>query len=486
MLRIQYCRALHASPSLFKPTGARATATAAAAAAAASFFLLGLTQGRAQAANEDQQKTQPAEMTTSQMSKSADSAAPENWALHGQITNVTQGHRRFTSPYSGTNSLIANGRIEETTDITLYAGVRLWRGVEFWINPEIDQGFGLSNTVGMAGFPSGEAYKIGANVPYPRLPRAFLRQVIPLGGESVKTESAANQLGGTKAANNVTLTVGKFSVTDIFDTNTYAHDPRGDFLNWSIIDAGAFDYAADAWGFTYGAAAEWTQDQRTLRGGVFQLSRVPNGKIVNVDFSQYMLVTELEQRYQMRGHPGKVKLLAFVNRGRMGAYRDAVQLAQQTGDTPDTGLVRRFASRPGVAINVEQELAPDLGGFLRASLNNGTKEAYEFTEINRSLSGGLSLKGDRWGRHDDTFGVAGVINGLSGDARHYFAKGGIGILIGDGDLRYGAEKILETYYSMRVNPYVTLAVNYQHVNNPAYNRDRGPVSIFGLRAHAEF
>lgn len=478
MIRIQNRGVPHASSLLFTSVSATVVAT--------SILMFGLTPGGARAATEEQQKVKPAEMITSQVSKPADDTAPEDWALHGQVTNVTQGHPRFTSSYSGTNSLIANGRTEETTDITLYAGVRLWRGAEFWINPEIDQGFGLSNTVGMAGFPSGEAYKIGANVPYPRLPRVFLRQVIPLSGELVKMESSANQLAGSKAANNVTLTIGKFSVTDIFDTNTYAHDPRGDFLNWSIIDAGAFDYAADAWGFTYGAAAEWTQDAWTLRGGVFQLSKIPNGKIVNVDFSQYMLVTELEQRYQMRGHPGKAKLLAFVNRGRMGAYRDALQLAQLAGDTPDTGLVRRFASRPGVAINLEQELAPDLGMFLRASLNNGTKEAYEFTEINRSISGGLSLKGGRWGRDDDTFGLAGVVNGLSSDARRYFANGGIGILIGDGGQTYGAEKVLETYYSMRVNRHVTLAVNYQHVNNPAYNRDRGPVSIFGVRAHAEF
>ena len=478
MIRIQNRGVPHASSLLFTSVSATVVAT--------SILMFGLTPGGARAATEEQQKVKPAEMITSQVSKPADDTAPEDWALHGQVTNVTQSHPRFTSPYSGTNSLIANGSTEETTDITLYAGVRLWRGAEFWINPEIDQGFGLSNTVGMAGFPSGEAYKIGANVPYPRLPRVFLRQVIPLSGELVKMESSANQLAGSKAANNVTLTIGKFSVTDIFDTNTYAHDPRGDFLNWSIIDAGAFDYAADAWGFTYGAAAEWTQDAWTLRGGVFQLSKVPNGKIVNVDFSQYMLVTELEQRYQMRGHPGKAKLLAFVNRGRMGAYRDALQLAQLAGDTPDTGLVRRFASRPGVTINLEQELAPDLGMFLRASLNNGTKEAYEFTEINRSISGGLSLKGGRWGRDDDTFGLAGVVNGLSSDARRYFANGGIGILIGDGGQTYGAEKVLETYYSMRVNRHVTLAVNYQHVNNPAYNRDRGPVSIFGVRAHAEF
>lgn len=415
-----------------------------------------------------------------------DRSTDEDLAWHAQVTNVTQRTSRFNSPYSGSNSLIARGRTEETTDVTLYTGARLWHGAELWINPEVDQGFGLSNTVGVAGFPSGEAYKIGANTPYLRVPRAFVRQVIPLGSELEKVDATPNQLGGSRAANNVTLTVGKFSVTDIFDTNSYAHDPRADFLNWSIIDAGAFDYAADAWGFTYGAAAEWTQPARTLRAGIFQLSGIPNGKITGVDFSQTMLVAELEQRYQWRGHPGKIKLLGFVNRGRMGAYRDAVQLAQQTGDTPDTGLVRHFGSRSGASMNLEQELSADLGIFIRASVNDGSKEAYEFTEINRSISAGMSAKGDRWGRHDDTVGIAGVINGLSGDAREYFAAGGIGILIGDGRLKYSSEKILETYYSMRLNPNLTIAVNYQHVNNPAYNHDRGPVSIYGLRAHAEF
>lgn len=414
-----------------------------------------------------------------------DSSSPETWAVHGQLTNVTQSHSRFTSPYSGTNSLIANGRTEETTDITFYAGVRLSHNTEFWINPEIDQGFGLSNTVGMAGFPSGEAYKIGANAPYLRLPRAFIRQVIPLSDTFVKAESAANQLESTNAINNVTLTVGKLSVTDIFDTNLYAHDPRSDYLNWSIIDAAAFDYAADAWGFTYGGAAEWRHNGWTLRGGVFQLSKVPNGKITAVDFRQNMLVGELEQRYEWLGHPGKIKFLGFVNRGRMASYRDAVQLAQKSGDTPDAALVRRFHSRPGSSVNVEQELSSDLGAFVRASLNDGTKEAYEFTEINKSISAGLSLLGDRWGRHDDVVGLAGVINGLSSEARRYFSAGGIGILIGDGRLNYGTEKIIETYYSFRISPYLKIALDYQYAHNPAYNRDRGPLSIYTIRVHTE-
>jgi high affinity Mn2+ porin len=412
--------------------------------------------------------------------------AAELWAVHGQFTNLTQRHPRFRSPYSGTNSLQSNGRAEETTDLTLYAGVRLWRGAELWINPEIDQGFGLSNTVGMAGFPSGEAYKIGANTPYLRLPRAFVRQVIPLGNDEEPVDPAANQLGGTKASDNLTLTVGKLSVVDIFDTNAYAHDPRVDFMNWSIIDAGAFDYAADEWGFTYGAAAELIHQRYTVRAGVFQLSPIPNGKIVQVRFGQYELVGELEARNAWLGHRGKIKILAFVNRGKMGTYRAAVERAIVSNAIPDTSLDRRFRWRAGATVNVEQELAPGVGVFLRAGANDGSKEAYEFTEINRSVSAGISLAGERWGRRGDTFGLAGVVNRLSGEAIRYFAAGGNGILIGDGRLNYGPEKIIEAFYSARLGLHLTATFDYQHVSNPAYNRDRGPVSIYAVRVHAEF
>lgn len=413
-------------------------------------------------------------------------AETEDWAVHGQWTTVSQKHNRFRSPYQGQNSLDAQGRSEETTDLTLYAGLRLGPSTELWFNPEIDQGAGLSNTVGLAGFASGEAYKVGSNHPYLRLPRAFVRHVIALGGDSESVEGAANQLAGSRARDNITLTVGKMSVTDIFDTNSYAHDPRADFLNWSLIDAGAFDYAADAWGFTYGAAAEWNQGDRSARAGVYQLSPAPNGKIIKPDFSQYMLVAELEQRYQWSGHPGKVKLLGFANRGGMARYRDAVALGLAQQATPDAAQVRRKAWRPGAAVNVEQEVADGLGLFLRASANDGAKEAYEFTEINRSLSGGMALKGASWGRPDDTLGVAAVVNALSGDARDYFTRGGIGILIGDGGLDYGSEKIVETYYAAKLCKSASLSLDYQRVNNPAYNRARGPVNLYALRFHAEF
>ena len=414
-------------------------------------------------------------------------AEPEPWNIHGQFTFVDQFHPTFSSPYEGENSLTRARSAKETADLTLFVGARLWRGAALYVNPEVDQGFGLNNTLGMAGFPSGEAYKVGQSKPYVKLQRAFLRQRFDIGGETRALSPAANELGGALAADNVTLTIGKFSAVDIFDTNSYAHDPRGDFLNWSIIDAAAFDYAADAWGYTVGAAVEWTQSWWTLRGGIFELSDVPNSTRLEPGFREYSIIGEAEGRYSWQGHPGKLKLLGFVNRGRMARYRDAVSLGQITGTRPDPEPVRRFASRLGMSINLEQELSSSLGAFARISVNDGSKEAYEFTDVNRSLSLGLVLRGNAWGRTADRLGVAVAINDISADARDYFAAGGLGILIGDGQLpRPGAEKILETFYSMRVVEKVTLSANYQYVVNPAYNRDRGPVSIFALRAHAEF
>ena len=255
----------------------------------------------------------------------------------------------------------------------------------------------------------------------------------------------------------------------------------------SIIDAGAFDYAADAWAYTYGASAEWTQGWWTLRAGLFDLSRVPNTTQLERGLGQFEIVVEGEARHIWFGRPGKLKLLGFVNRGRMAAYTDAVRLAQMTSGTPDPALVRNYTSRPGGAINLEQQIAPDLGVFGRFSLNDGSKETFEFTEINRSLSFGLALKGTDWGRPNDTFGLAGVTNDISQEARSYFAAGGLGILIGDGKLpHYGSEDVLEAYYSATLADFLALSVDYQFMANPAYNRDRGPVSIFGGRIHAAF
>jgi high affinity Mn2+ porin len=418
----------------------------------------------------------------------ATAESDDDWySLHAQATFTDQFHPAFPSAYRGPNSLDPGNRGDETFDTTLFAGIRLWRSLEFFANPEIDQGFGLSDTLGVAAFPSAEAYKVGASEPYVRLQRAFLRWTIDLGGEATRQDPGQNQFADDVTADNLVLTVGKFSVVDIFDTNSYAHDPKQDFLDWAIVDAGAFDYAADAWGYSYGATAEWTQDWWTLRGGVFDLSREPNSKQLERGFGQFSVIGEVETRHQWWGQDGKIKLLAFVDQGRMGAYSDAVRLAAATGTVPNVADVRRNDARPGFVLNAEQSLTPDLGAFLRASINDGEKEAYEFTEINRSLSAGWSLKGTAWGRADDTVALAGVFDSISKNAVIYLAEGGLGILIGDGRLSDpGFEKVLETYYSLSlVKDELKLTADYQFIENPAYNRDRGPVSVLGIRLHAQ-
>jgi high affinity Mn2+ porin len=410
----------------------------------------------------------------------------DNWAFHGQTTYTQQYAPPFHAPYVGPNSLISN-QSRETWDATLFAGVRLWDGAELWINPEIDQGFGLSGSFGAAGFPSGEAFKVGADYPYLRLHRAFVRQTIDLGGEKQKVAPDVNQFGGEQTANRLVLTAGKISTPDIFDTNRYAHDPKNDFLNWTLIDSGAYDYAADAWAFTMGAAAEWYQDFWTLRAGIFDMSIQPNSTLLDPTFGQIQYNAEIEERHQLWGQPGKLKLTGFLTRGRMGHFNDAINLALDTGNPADITSVRRYSSRGGISLNLEQQIMADLGVFARAGLAGGDVEPYEFTDVDQTVSGGVSLSGKRWGRPDDTLGVAGVINGISKIHQTFLDAGGTGILVGDGQLPHpGHEQIIETYYTYTLPQSWKLTFDYQYLVNPAYNRDRGPVSVFGTRLHWQF
>ena len=414
-------------------------------------------------------------------------SAPQSWALHGQITLVDQANFAFRSPYRGANSLDSRAQGRETGDITLYAGFRPWSGLEIWFNPEIDQGFGLSNTLGVAGFPSGEAYKVGKSEPYLRLQRLFLRQTVNLGGPQQSVDADFNQLSGGRSADRLVITVGKFGVTDIFDANGYAHDPRHDFLNWSVIDTGSFDYAADAWGFSYGAAVEAYVGRWAGRAGLFNLSDIPNSPTLGTDFSQFQAILELEERHTMHGRPGKLAITGYLSRGRMGRFSDAITLAKLSGQPADIAAVRRYQSRPGLSFNLEQEVADGVGVFAHGGLAGGDRESYEFSDIDRTLAAGVSLKGKRWGRAKDTLGLAAVVNGISSLHQQFLGAGGLGILVGDGKLPHpGAEWILETYYDWAALGPVHLSFDYQFVDHPAYNRDRGPVSIVAARLHAQF
>jgi len=411
----------------------------------------------------------------------------ERLALHGQMTFVDQGTDDFNAPYRGPNSLSPSSS-RETFDATLFLGARLWSGAEVWVTPEIDQGFGLDDTLGVAGFPSGEAYKVGSASPYFRLPRAFVRATIGSGGARESVDGTADQLRGSRSLDRWVFTIGKFAVTDVFDTNQYAHDPRGDFLNWAAVDAGTFDYAADAWGYTVGLALERYLSAWTFRAGAFDLSDVPNSETLEHGLHEFQLDAEIERRYQLFGQTGRILLTGFQSRGRMGLLDEAIALAAATDTTPNPALVRQYRSRFGVSLDLEQPISSTVGLFARYGKATGNVEAYEFTDIDRSIAVGTSIKGAAWTRPGDTIGVAVIDNGISAEREAYLNAGGLGILVGDGKLPHpGAEQILETYYDAALwSSSVYVSLDYQWIENPAYNRDRGPVSVLAGRVHAQF
>ncbi len=418
--------------------------------------------------------------------------AQETYALHGQTTFTDQYHPAFRSPYVGPQSLNPGSRGDETWDVTAYAGVRPWSGAEFWVNPEVNQGFGFSDTFGLAGFSSAESYKLGSEDPYVRIQRLFIRQTIDLGGEVQKLDPDANQLGGTTTNDRIVITVGKFSLVDMFDNNKYAHDPRGDFLNWSVVDGGWFDYVGDAWGYTYGAAAELYYNRFALRAAIADAPTTPRYKYLDDRFiGQFQLVFEAEERHSISGQPGVVRLTGFFTRENLGNFKDALAQTLATGVVTDTEDVLNYRSRGGIGVNIEQQVIADVGVFARAGTNDDESQITSFTDINQSISGGVSVGGNRWGRPDDTAGAAVAWNNISRHFKDYLNSGAVGILIGDGQLpSSGPEEIFETYYSLAAFKYKIISSNvsfdYQAINNPAYNRQRGPVSAFGIRLHAEF
>jgi len=413
-------------------------------------------------------------------------ALPDWLAVHGQATFTLQGTPGFSSPYLGTNSLRPHER-KETIDATLFVGVRPWAAGELWADPEVDQGFGLSNTLGVAGFPSAEAYKVGKKSPYVRLQRLFFRQTLNLGGDRQKVDGAANQFEEQQAADRLVLTLGKFSVGDVFDTNKYAHDPRADFLNWALVDTGTFDYAADAWGYSSGAAAELYRGDWTARLGAFNLSRVSNGTTLERGFQQWQLDGEIEHRHKIAGRDGAVRVTVFRNRGRFGRFYDALALGSATGTTPDTGAVQRRRTRMGVDLNVEQAVSDSVGVFLRAGLADGGIATYDFTDIDRTVAAGAAISGKSWGRGSDTVGVAAMVNAISKEFQRYLAAGGLGVLIGDGRLPHPADEAIgEFYYQWKPVAWGALTLDYQIVGNPGYNSDRGPAHVFAARLHGQF
>jgi high affinity Mn2+ porin len=423
-------------------------------------------------------------------SEAADDTGPGSFEVHGQSTFIFQGYPAFSAAYDGPNSLPAAGQARETWTTSLFLGARLWRGGEFYFNPELLQGFGVAGTVGAGGYPNGEAQK--SNFPYPRFnpSRFFLRQEFGLGGETEKVEGDYGQLSGTKDISRLTLQVGKFAVHDLFDTNDYAQDSRVDFMNWSIWASGAFDYGADRVGLTYGASAELNQADWAVRAGYFLVPTVSNGNLMDWNLlSRGEYVGELELRFKPFGKEGQLKGGVFLNSTYSGSYNDAVILAAATGPDANTAMAqtRQTRSKYGYYLNLQQAITDDVGVFGRWSWNDGQTEIMSFTDIDASLALGTSIKGTAWSRPDDRIGVAGALNMLSPNHSAFLAAGGLGPLVGDGQLpHYAPEKVIEAYYAAQLFKGFVATADYQMLIAPAYNADRGPAHVFAGRLRASF
>lgn len=412
--------------------------------------------------------------------------APEAWNAAFQSTYIWQKKDAFPALYSGQNSLTPGHEKSYSFTATAAFGLRLWSGAELYFDPEIAQGVPLSHLTGLGGMSNGEIARTSGADPTLYRARLFLRQSWGFGGGQTAVASDMNQLAGMRDQRRLTLTVGNLAVVDLFDANAYSHDARTQFINWALMSYGAYDFAADARGYTWGAALEYVDDAWALRAGRFIEPRASNGLTLNPKILRsYGDQVELDHAHQWGGLAGKMRLLVFRNVASMGAYDDALDRA---GDAtvPALADVRTRHAKIGVGVSLEQALAPDVGVFLRASLADGKTETYAFAEIDRSLSGGVLVQGERWTRPLDSAGAGFARNALSAAHRAYLAEGGNGFFLGDGALAYRPETIAELFYNVALNPHAHVGLNWQHIDNPGYNRDRGPVSLVAMRLHADF
>jgi high affinity Mn2+ porin len=426
----------------------------------------------------------------------ASSDQAQTWNWHMQSTITGQGYPSLSAKYSGVNSLPTAGQARETVSLDFFGGYRLWRGAEFHADLLTWQGFGLDGTLGIENFPDGEAYKIGIRYPHSAIARFFIRQTIGFGGEKEAVPSDQLTLAGEQPVTRLAFTAGRFSAKDIFDNNTYANDPRKQFMSWALVANAVWDYPADALGYTTGVSVELERPKWALRYGFLQLANQRNGFTAEDRFliwpgessagdgrffHDWGMVAEGERRLSIGGHPGVVRPLAYLNQGEFGSYKATLSV-------PGADISQTFAHRHsfGFGLNAEQEITKNIGVFSRVGWNDGHNEAWLYTDIDHTGSLGVSVKGDAWRRSRDTAGLAGVISGITKVNQQYLMAGGTGILDGDGNLNYGREFALETYYEHTFPQQINWTLDYQFVANPAFNRDRGPVSVLGTRIHWEF
>ena len=440
---------------------------------------------------------------TEQSTNSVTEAKPQNWNFHAQNTDIVQGYPAFPAKYTnpGLNSLPTGGEVRETVSLDVMAGARLWPGAEAHVDGQMWQGFGINNTAGLEAYPNGEAYRLGTRNPNGIIARLFIRQTIGFGGEEEDVPDGELALAGKQDVSRLTITAGRISVGDVFDQNSYANSPRTQFMNWALINNEAWDYPADAVGYDTGLALELNQPNWTLRYGVFQVPKMANS-LTGDDvvfkwpydhsaeyaspLNAWAMATEFERRYSINEHPGVIRFLAFLNRADMFSYQEAIPLVAAGGAGADLTAARAYRLKYGFGLNWEQEITTNIGVFSRLGWNDGKEQSWMFTDVDYAGTLGLGVKGESWHRAGDTVGLAGILDGITPVEREYFAAGGTGILAGDGQLNYGLEEGMETYYDFQLCQNAHAALDFQFINNPAFNQDRGPVCVFGARLHWEF
>ena len=413
----------------------------------------------------------------------AQNAPDQRWNLYFQATSIGQYHPGFDAPYSGPFSLSSHAEAEVSLTSTAFFGYRLFRDTTVYFNPEVAGGRGFSGTNGVANFPNGEMPRVATAAPKPYIARLYVTHDFALGPGRESLTTQPNQLGGERPTRRYSVTAGRFSLTDFFDNNRYSHDPRSQFMGWAAMYNGAWDYPADTRGYTWGWVHELHMKTWSVRYATTAEPRTANGP----RFDRRLLrdhgdVFEGELRITPRGHAGAIRALSYFNHADAGTYAEAAAMPQ-----PDITATRRPGTlKYGFGLNVEQELTRNVGVFGRLGWNDGKTESYAFAIIDRLASAGVSVSGALWKRPDDTAATAVIVTGISGVHGLYLASGGNDFMIGDGALNRGSEYTSETYYNARLRPGVFASLDLQHIINPAYNRDRGPVWVGSLRLHVEW
>ncbi len=410
--------------------------------------------------------------------------------LSGQANFISQYHPRFDSPYQGKNSLTPAPQDATSRVLTLFTALRLANSTELICDVQEAGGHGLSEALGMAGAFNLDVVRNPTLSKSPYIARLMWHQIIPLSSTKIPADRTPYNLFRELPERRLEVRFGKFSMPDFFDQNTYGSDTNFQFTNWVVDNSGSYDYAADTRGYTFGALAEYHDRNWTLRFAEALMPKVANGIHLDADMSRARAENvELELRKRVVGKKQTTaRLLGYVNHANMGIYRVAVRgYLDGVTKTPDiTAHPLQTTVKYGFGVNVEQPLNDWLGVFARWGWNEGQHESFAYTEVDQTWQVGVGGNGARWGRKLDRAGVVFVSDGISKDHQAYLRYGGLGFLLGDGNLRYGRENILESYYTVHVWRGFYPSVGVQYAVNPGYNRDRGPVVVPMVRLHLEF